>query len=84
MPAPQRQIETGEIREGVDEAAAAVAWHEGDKDATIRTLLDDCRHLRQQLVLAEGSMSVGFTRGWRPRPDREASNIGERIAAGEE
>lgn len=72
MPAPQGQIENEE--EVVDEAAAAVAWHEGDKDATIRTLLDDCRHLRQQLVLAESSMSVGFTRGWRPRPDREASN----------
>lgn len=72
MPAPQGQIENEE--EVAEEAAAAVAWHEGDKDATIRTLLDDCRHLRQQLVLAEGSMSVGFTRGWRPRPDREASN----------
>lgn len=70
MSAPQRQIEIEEESQVVDEATAAVAWHAGDKDATIRTLLDDCKHLRQQLALAEGSMSVGFARGWRPSPDR--------------
>lgn len=49
-----------------DELAAALAWHNGDAIATIRTLLDDCRQLREQLALAEISMSIGFTRGWRP------------------
>ncbi|WP_376742153.1 hypothetical protein [Ensifer canadensis] len=49
-----------------DELAAALAWHDGDPIATIRTLLDDCRHLREQLALAEISMSLGFTRGRRP------------------
>lgn len=49
-----------------DELAAALAWHNGDATATIRTLLDDCRQLREQLALAEISMSIGFTRGWRP------------------
>ncbi len=50
----------------VDEVAAAIAWHDGDVRATIRTLLGDCRHLREQLALAEIGMSVGFLRGWRP------------------
>lgn len=49
-----------------DELAAALAWHNGDAIATIQTLLNDCRHLREQLALAEISMSLGFTRGWRP------------------
>ncbi|WP_043617728.1 hypothetical protein [Ensifer sp. ZNC0028] len=70
MSAPQRKIETEENIEVVDEAAAAVAWHDGDKDATIRTLLNDCKHLRRQVALAEGSMSVGFARGWRPSLER--------------
>ncbi len=49
-----------------DELHAALAWHDGDAIATIRTLLEDCRQLREQLALAEISMSIGFTRGWRP------------------
>lgn len=56
----------------VDEVAAALAWHHGDAMATIATLLADCRHLRQQLALAKGSMSLGFTRGWTPAFEREA------------
>lgn len=55
-----------------DELAAALAWHDGDAIATIRTLLNDCRHLREQLALAEISMSLGFTRGWRPSVDEGA------------
>lgn len=54
----------------VDEVAAALAWHDGDVRATIRTLLGDCKHLREQLALAGGNMSVGYTRGWRPVADR--------------
>ncbi len=53
-----------------DELSAALAWHNGDAVATILTLLDDCRQLREQLALAEISMSIGFTRGWRPSTDR--------------
>ncbi|MCL6708607.1 hypothetical protein M8R20_16560 [Pseudomonas sp. R2.Fl] len=49
-----------------DEVEAALAWHQGDARAALRTLLDDCRHLRLQLALAESAMSPGMTRGWRP------------------
>lgn len=70
MSAPQRQIEIEENNQVADEVAAAVAWHEGDKEAAIRTLLEDCRHLREQLALAGATMSVGFARGWRPSLER--------------
>jgi len=43
-------------------------------------LLDDCRQLREQLAFAEASMSVGFTRGWRPS---EAGGNTEGAAAAE-
>lgn len=47
-----------------------LAWHHGDARAAIATLLEDCRHLRQQMALTEASSSVGFTRGWRPAYER--------------
>jgi len=28
-------------------------YHDGDAAAAVRTLLEDCRHLREQLVLAQ-------------------------------
>lgn len=65
MSAVQRTAEAIESTEP-DELAAALSWHAGDPIATIRTLLDDCRRLRERLALAEISMSIGFTRGWRP------------------
>jgi len=74
MSTPQRQIECEEDNQVVDEVAAAVAWHDGDKEATIRTLLEDCKHLREQLTLAGATMSVGFARGWRPSLERSAEN----------
>ena len=49
----------------------ALAYHDGDAVATIATLLEDLKHLRQQLVLAEGAMSRGITRGWRPSFERD-------------
>lgn len=55
----------------VDEVAAAIGWHDGDLRATISTLLGDCRHLREQLALVDGSRSIGFARGWRPSTDRD-------------
>ncbi|AWM28062.1 hypothetical protein [Sinorhizobium fredii] len=54
----------------MDEIASALAWHGGDAEATIRTLLADCKHLREQLALAQIAMSVGFTRGWSPCRER--------------
>jgi len=54
----------------VDEVAAAIAWHDGDVQATIRTLLSDCRHIREQLALAVGNMSLCYRRGWRPGLER--------------
>ena len=50
---------------------AVLSWHDEDAKAAIATLLNDCRHLREQLALAEGSMSAGMTRGWRPSYERE-------------
>ncbi|MGO7513374.1 hypothetical protein ACC677_08580 [Rhizobium ruizarguesonis] len=53
-----------------DERAEVIAYHSGDTHAAIDTLLEDIRHLRRQLALAEGAMSRGMTRGWRPDYDR--------------
>ncbi|TBZ07746.1 hypothetical protein [Rhizobium leguminosarum] len=52
------------------EIEAVLAYHDADAWAAIGTLLDDVRHLRRQLALAEGAMSRGMTRGWRPDYDR--------------
>lgn len=57
--------------ENPSEVDLAIAYHDGDAIATIGTLLDDLRHLRQQLVLAEGAMSRGMTRGWSPSFERD-------------
>lgn len=54
----------------VDPVELALAWHDGDARSTIATLLEDCRHLRQQLVLLEAVASRGMSRGWRPRYER--------------
>lgn len=54
------------------EVEAVLAWHEGDARQAIRTLLDDCRHLKLQLALTEGAMSHGMTRGWLPSYERKA------------
>ncbi len=53
------------------EIEAALAYHDGNAEATIATLLEDLRYLRQQLALAEGAMSTGMTRGWRPSYERD-------------
>lgn len=53
-----------------DPVEAALAWHQGDARAAIATLIEDCRHLRHQLALAEGAMSRGMTRGWTPSFER--------------
>lgn len=53
------------------EVDLALAYHDGDEVATIATLLEDLKHLRQQLLLAEGAMSRGITRGWRPSFERD-------------
>ena len=55
-----------------EDVRAALSWHEGDALATIATLIEDCRHLREELSRAEASMSVGFSRGWRPAYERGA------------
>lgn len=53
------------------EVEVVLAWHEGDARQAIRTLLDDCRHLKLQLALTEGAMSHGMTRGWLPSYERK-------------
>ncbi|MBY5362747.1 hypothetical protein HFO97_22940 [Rhizobium leguminosarum] len=50
------------------EVEAVLAWHDDNAKAAIRSLLDDCKHLRQQLALA----SRGMARGWAPRYERDA------------
>ncbi|MBY5584771.1 hypothetical protein [Rhizobium leguminosarum] len=54
------------------EVEAVLAWHDDNAKAAIRSLLDDCKHLRQQLALAERVMSRGMARGWTPRYERDA------------
>lgn len=49
----------------------ALAWHQGDARATIATLIADCGHLREQLAITDRAVSRGFTRGWKPSPDRD-------------
>ena len=53
-----------------DQVEHAIAWHDGDARAAIRTLLDDCAHLRWQLALAKAALGHGFTRGWLPSEER--------------
>lgn len=53
------------------EFEVVIRYHNGDADAAVRTLLEDCRYLRQQLALTQLGMSIGFTRGWTPRFDRD-------------
>jgi hypothetical protein len=59
-----------EKQEARNELEDVLAYHEGDALAAVQTLLDDCKHLRRQLVLTEGAMSRGMTRGWKPSFDR--------------
>jgi hypothetical protein len=58
------------------EISAVLAWHDDDARAAIATLLEDCKHLRGQLALAEGVMSRGMARGWRPAYDRDEASQG--------
>ena len=46
-------------------------YHDGDADAAVHTLLEDCRHLREQLALTQRGVSNGFARGWTPSFDRD-------------
>jgi hypothetical protein len=62
-----KEIEKQEARNELEDV---LAYHEGDALAAVQTLLDDCKHLRRQLVLTEGAMSRGMTRGWKPSFDR--------------
>jgi hypothetical protein len=55
----------------VDEIAAALAFHNGDVGATVRTLLADIKFLKEQLAVTQIGMSIGFTRGWQPRFERD-------------
>jgi hypothetical protein len=60
--------------EQLDAVDAALAWHDGDARATIETLLQDCGHLRSQLAVANSFLSRGITRGWIPKPERDATS----------
>jgi hypothetical protein len=53
-----------------DAVEQAIAWHAGDMRATISTLIEDCRHLRDQIDTAQKCMSRGLTRGWLPSLER--------------
>ncbi len=57
----------------VDEIAAALAFHHGDVRATIGTLVRGIRFLQQQLAITQIGLSVGFTRGWQPSYERDAT-----------
>ena len=83
MPAVATTQENDELRpherdiNATNQIDEALAWHGGDARATITTLLSDCRHLRTQLAMADQAMSRGFTRGWRPQPDRDDAQSSE-------
>lgn len=55
----------------LDEFDQVLSYHDGNASAAVRTFLDDCRHLRQQLAIANSTISVGFGRGWRPSLNRD-------------
>lgn len=59
-----------QVREEISPVDQAIEWHDGDLHATIATLIDDCRFLRDQLDTAQKCMSSGLTRGWKPRSER--------------
>jgi hypothetical protein len=59
-----------EKQDARNELEDVLSYHGGDALAAVQTLLSDCRHLRRELVLAEGAMSRGMTRGWRPSFER--------------
>jgi len=51
-------------KEDIDfEVRAALAWHDDDAHETVATLLEDIRHLRQQLARAGAAISRGIGRG---------------------
>jgi hypothetical protein len=56
--------------EPTEAAEAALEWHNGDAIATIESLLEDCRFLREQIAMARGCISRGLTPGWRPEYER--------------
>eukprot|EP00913_Durusdinium_trenchii_P021234 g19947.t1 len=64
------QPKEAEKQEARNELEEVLSYHGGDALAAVQTLLDDCRHLREQLVLTEGVMSRGMARGWKPSLDR--------------
>jgi hypothetical protein len=69
--AAAKEADKEEVRSELDEV---LSYHGGDALAAVQTLLDDCKHLRRELVLTEGAMSRGMTRGWKPRFDREQAS----------
>lgn len=82
MSAAQKTTQNDEIDQAQDDYTAALGWHNGDAEATVRTLLADCKHLREQLALAEISLSLGFTRGWRPCHEPAAAAVESASASG--
>jgi predicted HD phosphohydrolase len=70
---PLREYEApaGPVEDQGDAVRAALAWHDGDAQATIATLLADCAHLRRQLDLTRAAMGHGFVRCWEPMPHRD-------------
>jgi hypothetical protein len=68
--APKTDSDVTENEDLSWEVEAVLSWHDEDAKAAIATLLQDCRHLRSQLALAEGAISRGMVRGWRPSFDR--------------
>lgn len=70
MLAEQTSVEPTEGVDIKETAEAALEWHNGDVIATIETLLEDRRFLREQIAMATGCISRGLTRGWRPDFER--------------
>ncbi len=49
------------------ELAEILQDHGGDAIAAVKTLLADCRHLRDEMLTLDLCRSQGYARGWKPK-----------------
>jgi hypothetical protein len=52
------------------ELAEILKDHGGDAVAAVKTLLADCRHLRNEMLTLDLCRSRGYARGWTPKFER--------------
>jgi hypothetical protein len=65
---PANEVEKLDDLSPADEA---LACHDGDVRTTIETLIAELQFVREELAMATGVISRGFTRGWTPSFERK-------------